>query len=283
MSYGKVHDAFWDSETIDTLSDRAALLALFLLTGEHRNAIGCFRLGTGAISDIPRFGEWGIEGVSKALLEIADTGFIARDQRTGWTLVTKALKHDPISGPKAAIHALGLLDRVPTKSVVYQSLVECLEPQLKPYDEALQGKEGWPIDTPSKGYSKPKRSPSPSPLPEPEPKSSLRSQRAREAAAIETDFATWYDGYPHKVGKGAALKAYKAARKKVDQQTLIDGVEAYVRDKPADFQWCNPATWLNAERWLDIPAFLDRKTNGKLTDDNTDAALAGLHAATVGE
>ena len=55
MSYGKVHDVFWDSDTIDSLSDQAALLGLFLISGPHRNAIGCFKLGIGAITDIPRF------------------------------------------------------------------------------------------------------------------------------------------------------------------------------------------------------------------------------------
>ena len=54
MSYGKVHDAYWDSDTIDALSDRAALLGLFLISGPHRNAIGCFKLGIGEDEDFFR-------------------------------------------------------------------------------------------------------------------------------------------------------------------------------------------------------------------------------------
>ncbi|MEM7312690.1 MAG: hypothetical protein AAF497_06020, partial [Planctomycetota bacterium] len=50
-----------------------------------------------------------------------------------------------------------------------------------------------------------------------------------------------------------------------EQETLIKGVEAYIRDKPPDRAWCNPATWLNDERWLDIPAILDRGKDGKPT------------------
>lgn len=165
MSYGKVHDAYWDSERIASLSDRAALLGLFLITGDHRNAIGCFRLGVGAITDIDRFGEWGIEGVLGALSEMAGCGFIVRDDRSGWTLITKHLEKDPIKGPKAAIHALSLLERVPQNSAVYQPLVARLLPQLQENDKALQGKPGWPI----KGVSVPKRSPEPSPEPEPIP------------------------------------------------------------------------------------------------------------------
>lgn len=59
---------------------------------------------------------------------------------------------------------------------------------------------------------------------------------------------------PHKVGKAAALKAFVAARKRCELEPLMAGMAAYVRDKPADRPWCNPATWLNQDRWLDQPA-----------------------------
>jgi len=68
-----------------------------------------------------------------------------------------------------------------------------------------------------------------------------------------TDFDEWYQAYPHKVGKGAARKAYATALKKTDHQTLIRGVEIYRGTKPPDRPWCNPATWLNQERWTDEP------------------------------
>jgi hypothetical protein len=68
------------------------------------------------------------------------------------------------------------------------------------------------------------------------------------------DFAIWYAAYPHKVGRAAAEKAFKMAIRKTDLQTLLDGVEAYRRAKPADRAWCNPSTWLNQERWNDRPA-----------------------------
>lgn len=173
MSYGKVHDVYWESERIATVDDRAALLGLFLISGPHRNAIGCFKLGMGALTDNERFKKWGIEGVSKGLLDLSAIGFIVRDERTGWTLIDNALKHDPIKGDKAAIHALSLTERVPRNTAVYQVLKEKLEPQLMPYAKALEGKPNWPmaspIDPPSDGVTIPKPSPSPLPEPSPEP------------------------------------------------------------------------------------------------------------------
>jgi uncharacterized protein YdaU (DUF1376 family) len=92
--------------------------------------------------------------------------------------------------------------------------------------------------------------PSPSPSVE-EERSSLRSQRAHEDEAA---FDLWYQEFPHKVGKGAARRAFPAALKKAGVGTLIAGIHRYKATKPTDQKFCNPATWLNQERWLDEPA-----------------------------
>ena len=66
-------------------------------------------------------------------------------------------------------------------------------------------------------------------------------------------FATWYAAYPKKVGKGAAERAFKAALKKTDLETLTAGRDRYIaatRDTDPKFI-ANPATWLNGERWAD--------------------------------
>src|SRR5690606_18370873 len=42
---------------------------------------------------------------------------------------------------------------------------------------------------------------------------------------ISSEFARWYAAYPRKEGKGRALKAYKAALKKVDADTLLEAAQ----------------------------------------------------------
>lgn len=193
MSYGKVHDVFWDDDKIEALSDRAAMLGLFLITGRHRNAIGCFKLGSGAITDIRRFGAWGIEGVSDALRELSDMGFIVRDEKTGWTFIVNALKHDPIKGGKAAIHAAKLALAIPSNSNVYQKLREKLEPQLESELKGQKSVHGWPmrspIDTPSNGHAIPKPSPEPSPEPSPKPKPSPNPEPVRSEVGNKNGIA----------------------------------------------------------------------------------------------
>lgn len=67
------------------------------------------------------------------------------------------------------------------------------------------------------------------------------------------DFDEFWALYPNKVGKRAAEKAFAAARKRISQADLIAGLVAYV-NKRDDRHWCNPATWLNQDRWADQPA-----------------------------
>lgn len=69
-------------------------------------------------------------------------------------------------------------------------------------------------------------------------------------------FELWYEGFPNKVGKHAAEKAFQRVRLsgKVSYATLVSGLARYRANKPATREWCNPATWLNQGRWADEPA-----------------------------
>lgn len=72
-------------------------------------------------------------------------------------------------------------------------------------------------------------------------------------SGADQDFAAWWVVYPRKVGKGQAVKAYRAARKKTDQATLIAAAASFAAaSKGTDPKFTpHPATWLNGERWLD--------------------------------
>lgn len=69
--------------------------------------------------------------------------------------------------------------------------------------------------------------------------------------SIDADFVVFWAHYPRKVGKLGALKAYRKARRLATASEILDGVERYTRTKPAYADWCHPATFLNAGRWMD--------------------------------
>ncbi len=93
-----------------------------------------------------------------------------------------------------------------------------------------------------------------------EPAPSTKSRREESCALqgkviclTEADFPAWYAAYPRHVGRGAALKAYRAARKKVDAAALLSAAERFAgKSVGSDPKFIpHPATWLNGERWAD--------------------------------
>lgn len=76
-------------------------------------------------------------------------------------------------------------------------------------------------------------------------------------APTRGEFDQFWTVFPNKVGKADAVKAFGKARQRVDFETLMAGLRRYV-GKTDDRPWCNPATWLNQERWDDEPATVAR-------------------------
>lgn len=93
----------------------------------------------------------------------------------------------------------------------------------------------------------------PSPTPSPSPTPLTPSPNNSASTDVEREFEDWYSRYPRKRGKGQALKAYKAARKKVEAADLIKALQeqssALTAKGPEYTPY--PATWLNGERWED--------------------------------
>ena len=83
--------------------------------------------------------------------------------------------------------------------------------------------------------------------------SAAREKASRSSAPA--GFDEFWQAYPKKTGKGAAIKAYQTAIKITGLETML-GAIAVQRNSE---QWCkdggqfvpNPATWLNQMRWED--------------------------------
>lgn len=112
-------------------------------------------------------------------------------------------------------------------------------------------------------------SPSPSPAPSPDkeipptppkennlfplPPSTPRVSGGREQAM----FDRFWEVYPNKVGKADARKAFSKALTRTSAEEMAAGLHRYIA-KTDDRPWCNPATWLNQDRWGDMPAEVAR-------------------------
>ena len=80
-------------------------------------------------------------------------------------------------------------------------------------------------------------------------------------------FAVFWSDYPNKVGKPKALAAFRTALGKTDAPTILAGLAAW----KASEQWTkdegrfipHPTTWLNQERWNDLPNRLATSNGGE--------------------
>ena len=69
-----------------------------------------------------------------------------------------------------------------------------------------------------------------------------------------SDFDTWYSLYPKKRNRGAAVKAFPKALKKIALEELIEATERFASN-PGEYQFIPyPASWLNSEGWADVAA-----------------------------
>jgi hypothetical protein len=94
----------------------------------------------------------------------------------------------------------------------------------------------------------------------PQPQRPGRLPSEISTIAPEDGFEEFWQGYPLKVGKGAARRAWAKAITKASPEKIIAAVRRYAvcetarmtaGDNP-DFRYtAHPATWLNAERWDD--------------------------------
>jgi uncharacterized protein YdaU (DUF1376 family) len=92
--------------------------------------------------------------------------------------------------------------------------------------------------------------------PQPQPQPHRRESNVTPSSTpIDAEFRDeFWPAYPHKTGKPAALRAFRAARKRASLATILGGLKLYIETKPPDRQWLNPATFLNQDRYNDAPA-----------------------------
>jgi biotin operon repressor len=85
----------------------------------------------------------------------------------------------------------------------------------------------------------------------------------------DSEFDFFWESYPKKVDKGAALRAFRRAIKNQDPAVVIAGAKAYAEDPnlPEKQFIKNPATWLNAEAWANGPLPKRKTTDSKALEE----------------
>ena len=110
--FGKVSSRFWTSDDIQPLSDRAKLMALYLLTTGHGNLIGIFKLSRGYIADDLC---WDRSLVQKALTELKSNNFLTLSEQSNYLCINRYMEHNPTVNQKQVIARLNALLLLPEK------------------------------------------------------------------------------------------------------------------------------------------------------------------------
>jgi hypothetical protein len=81
-------------------------------------------------------------------------------------------------------------------------------------------------------------------------------QHEFNTCSTSVDFDMFWKAYPRKVGKKAALSAWKKAKDKPDAQSIVESVQKQAQSeawqKDGGQYIPNPATWINQGRWDDV-------------------------------
>lgn len=80
---------------------------------------------------------------------------------------------------------------------------------------------------------------------------------------VESEFDTWWEIYPRKVGKAEAKRKFAVALTKVKLKALISATRKYVQVQPDVRYTAYPATWLNQERWADDPSHINPRSTSR--------------------
>lgn len=123
--YGQVQCAFWIDPELQSLSDEAVLLAVYLMTGPHSNGLGCYRVPDGYIQADRG---WTPGTIKKAFGELSRKGFAYRCESTGFVIMPAFLRWNPITNANVATAREREFGLVPKTfehySVLVQSLIE---------------------------------------------------------------------------------------------------------------------------------------------------------------
>ncbi len=101
---------------------------------------------------------------------------------------------------------------------------------------------------------------------------------APRSSATPPGFDAFWDEYPRRVGKQAAIKAWAKAVKNTSPVAILGGALRLAQDPNREDQFTpHPATWLNEGRWEDDP-LPDRTQTARTRPSTTDAGIAAIQA-----
>tara|TARA_R100001510_G_scaffold57488_1_gene65744 strand:- start:3032 stop:3859 length:828 start_codon:yes stop_codon:yes gene_type:complete len=123
-NYGTIQTSFWTHPKINVLSDKAKLLFLYLITGHHANALGCYRIPKEYIkADLG----WTTKDLLKPFSEL-ENFLILYDLELSVLLIPDFLQWNPIPNPNSGQARWAELQLINENFQYFHVLIDRLEP-----------------------------------------------------------------------------------------------------------------------------------------------------------
>lgn len=228
-----VKPEFWNDRRLARLSRDARLLyiALWNLSDEHGRLHGDARYIKGHA--LPYDDDLDLDAVDELIDELEEHGRVQRYEHDGdpYLYLPNLAKHQRLEADKQASR----LPEPPSSDLDAGKSAESPDKSV-PADES-----SGEIVAKQVAGSREQVAGTPAPV-----------------AALPDRFSEFWQAYPRRTARGAAVKAWKSAMKKQDPDTIIVAASAFATSTlGTDPKFIpHPASWLNAERWADEPVQL---------------------------
>ena len=238
--YYRVSPKFWSSAERLGWDEETRLLALYILTCDHRTTEGLFRLPKQYIcADM----EWSAQRLAQPFQRLCNDGFIEYDDDAKVMLIVKALAYQAPSNPNGVTAALRALKMVP-ETRLDSRFYELSQRYSERLTEALPERFTQPMGHP--------------PALSPAPALSLTPKPSADAEHVDEQFEQFWQDYPRGPagkpgGDGGKKPALQKWRRLSDEEreTCLTAVKHYAEDlkRPDAPNAAHAITWLNQERW----------------------------------
>lgn len=268
--YGKVSPSFWTGETgrrLRELGRDAQLVALYLITGPTANMIGLYHL---ALPTLCHYTGLSSEGAMKALRRVQEGGFAYYEAQKEEVWVPEMAAHqvgEPLDIKDNRVKGIIREWNQHRKSSFYMDF-------YKRYRDSFHLPKPSPLEDPSETLRSQEQEQ------EQEQEQKITPPKPPRGGAVEwpADFLRFWDAYPRKEGKGAALKAWEKIR---PGDELLGKILAALESRRWPPRWLedegrfipHPSTWLNQRRWEDEGLLLNGTVKA-MTDEEREAYTA---------
>ena len=129
--YGAVHCCYWDWAKRHKISDEAKMIGAYLLSCDHGNSLGCFKILKEYVSaDLG----YSINKISIGFKKLEKLEFFIHCETTNFGLLIKYLKYNPCQNPKHAKGMESIIESIPEDFEHWLVLLKSLELSRYPID-----------------------------------------------------------------------------------------------------------------------------------------------------